>query len=350
MTQKGLKPFFLLIAIGLIGTMGVKAGFKHDITIEEESQTVTMTTFSQTVGAALTHADIELREGDVVIPSEETRITGDLTIRVLRAKAVSLVEGEGTRTFFTTETQVGKILAAAGIELDDNDQVYPRKSEQIALDRKIEIVRVDVDYEEVSETLHHSTVYKLTEDLEPGKTQLLSEGEDGLSTCTFKNVYENGVLVSRQLDDQVVSREPIAEIVEEGLDKLLVTSRGMPFRYKEMIVMRATAYDLSYESCGKYPGDPAYGITYSGTKARPGVVAVDPRVIKLGSNLYVESLDSMRDYGFSSAEDTGSAIKGNRIDLFIENRSQALRYGTRYVRVYVLDEPIDENMMIGYAN
>ena len=124
----------------------------------------------------------------------------------------------------------------------------------------------------------------------------------------------------------------------------------MPFRYKEVIVMKATAYDLSYESCGKYPGDPAYGITYSGTHARAGVVAVDPRVIKLGSNLYVESLDASRDYGFSSAEDTGSAIKGNRIDLFIENRSQALRYGVRYVRVYVLDEPITDALMVGYAN
>ncbi|GKT13853.1 DUF348 domain-containing protein, partial [Aduncisulcus paluster] len=91
--------------------------------------------------------------------------------------------------------------------------------------------------------------------------------------------------------------------------------------------MRSTAYDLSFESCGKYPDHPQYGITYSGTKARPGVVAVDPRVVKLGSKLYVESMDRSADYGFAKAEDTGSAIKGNRIDLFIENRSQALRYG-----------------------
>ena len=113
--------------------------------------------------------------------------------------------------------------------------------------------------------------------------------------------------------------------------------------------MRATAYDLSVESCGKLPDHPEYGITFSGTKARPGVVAVDPRVVNLGSKLYIESMDRTPDYGFAKAEDTGSAIKGNRVDLFIEDRTQALRYGVRTVKVYVLKEPITEDMMVGYS-
>ena len=94
--------------------------------------------------------------------------------------------------------------------------------------------------------------------------------------------------------------------------------------------MVASAYDLSYESTGKRPGDKYFGITASGTKARPGVVAVDPSVIPLGTRLYVEG------YGFAVAEDTGGAIKGNRIDLFYENRKQALNYGMRKVKVYIL--------------
>ncbi len=72
--------------------------------------------------------------------------------------------------------------------------------------------------------------------------------------------------------------------------------------------MTATAYDLSYESCGKRPGDKYYGITASGTKARVGAVAVDPRVIPLGTKLYVESLDGTKDYGFCTAEDTGGGL------------------------------------------
>lgn len=99
---------------------------------------------------------------------------------------------------------------------------------------------------------------------------------------------------------------------------MLVTSRGLPFRYSKVIICEATAYDLSYESCGKYPGDPAYGITYTGTYARPGVIAVDPRVIPLHSKVYVASLDRTPDYGFAVAEDTGSAIKGHKIDLLLQ--------------------------------
>ncbi len=101
--------------------------------------------------------------------------------------------------------------------------------------------------------------------------------------------------------------------------------------------MVATAYDLSYESCGKYPDDPYYGITASGTKAQPGTVAVDPDVIPLGTKLYIASTDGSPDYGFATALDTGSAIKGYRVDLFMEDNRDALDYGKRQVKVYVLE-------------
>ena len=102
--------------------------------------------------------------------------------------------------------------------------------------------------------------------------------------------------------------------------------------------MTATAYDLSFESTGKLPGDKYYGITASGTKVRPGVVAVDPNVIPLGTKLYIQSLDGSKDYGFAIAEDTGGAIKGNRIDLFFENSQDVYRFGRRKVKVYILND------------
>ena len=104
----------------------------------------------------------------------------------------------------------------------------------------------------------------------------------------------------------------------------------------DIMVMEATAYDLSYQSTGKRPGDKAYGITASGMKAGPGVVAVDPKVIPLGTKLYIESMDSTKDYGYAVAGDTGGAIKGNRIDLFFFSSSDVRRFGRRNVRVKVL--------------
>jgi len=74
-----------------------------------------------------------------------------------------------------------------------------------------------------------------------------------------------------------------------------------------------TFYDLSVESCGKNANDPAYGVTYSGVKAKQGTtVAVDPRVIPLGTLLYIEGL------GYRIAQDIGGGIKGSRIDVFVD--------------------------------
>ncbi len=70
--------------------------------------------------------------------------------------------------------------------------------------------------------------------------------------------------------------------------------------------------------------------TATGARCRRGVIAVDPRVIRLGTRLYVEG------YGECVAGDTGSAIKGMRIDLFMDRESECNRWGRRRVKVVVL--------------
>lgn len=94
-----------------------------------------------------------------------------------------------------------------------------------------------------------------------------------------------------------------------------------------------TAYTAGPESTGKSPGHPAYGITSSGAKVREGVtVAVDPKVIPTGSRIYIEGI------GYRVAQDTGSAIKGKRIDVFINDLDEALRFGVkRNVRVELVE-------------
>jgi 3D (Asp-Asp-Asp) domain-containing protein/LysM repeat protein len=93
------------------------------------------------------------------------------------------------------------------------------------------------------------------------------------------------------------------------------------------ITVRATAYTADCQGCS---GTTATGIDL---KANPDakVVAVDPSVIPLGSKVYVEG------YGYATAEDTGSAIKGNRVDIFIPNEQDALNWGVKNVKVQVLN-------------
>jgi len=87
----------------------------------------------------------------------------------------------------------------------------------------------------------------------------------------------------------------------------------------EKLVMEATAYDLSIESCGKSRNHPMYGITATGTKATiRRTVAVDSSVIPLGSRLYIKFPKSYSNLdGIYIAEDTGSKVKGSIIDIFL---------------------------------
>ena len=91
----------------------------------------------------------------------------------------------------------------------------------------------------------------------------------------------------------------------------------------ETMTMTATAY--SWE-CGN--GD---DLTASMTPIREGVIAVDKSVIPLGSQVEIVGL------GVFSAEDTGSAIRGNRVDVFMPSRGEALRFGRQMVEIRVID-------------
>lgn len=96
-----------------------------------------------------------------------------------------------------------------------------------------------------------------------------------------------------------------------------------PSRYSRELTMRASAYTAF---------DPGNGnFTSRGNPLHKGLVAVDPYVIPLGTRLYIPG------YGYAVADDTGGAIKGNRIDLAFDSRSEALQFGVQYVKVYILD-------------
>lgn len=141
---------------------------------------------------------------------------------------------------------------------------------------------------------------------------------------------------------------PVEETPEQEapaeIEETAPPSRGKP-RYVECIEMVASAYDLSFESCKKKPDHPEYGITYSGKRATENhTVAVDPKVIPLGTEMYIEFPEkySYLD-GVYVAEDIGSAIKGNRIDIFFGESAhdECMEFGLRPVKVYILEDDVN---------
>ncbi len=96
----------------------------------------------------------------------------------------------------------------------------------------------------------------------------------------------------------------------------------------------ATGYTAGKESTGKHPGDPTYGITYSGVKVRRdyvSTIAADTSIFPIGTLLYIPG------YGYGIVADTGSAINGYKLDLYYNSVKDVYKkWGKREVNVYII--------------
>ncbi|MCF6155781.1 MAG: hypothetical protein E3K36_11135 [Candidatus Brocadia sp.] len=100
----------------------------------------------------------------------------------------------------------------------------------------------------------------------------------------------------------------------------------------EVYIMTVRAYDNCKVCTGKTPRHKAYGITKSGKVASRGTVAVDPKMIALGTKLKIEGFGNR----VFRAEDVGKAVKGRRMEIWMESHKKALRFGKKRLRVFVM--------------
>ncbi len=332
------------VAIGVYD-FNIKTG---TVTVEDKSEEVK--TKKVTVEELLKEQNITLEDNDYINVSKKAKIEKEFDIKIRRAVPISVNFKGSEKNIKTANVKVKDVLKSQSITYDKDDKITPALDSKVVKDMKIKVIQYEEKMKTVEEEIGFQTQAKENGQLEKGKTLTVQEGVKGLKQNTVKEVYENGKLMSTQIIATKVVKEPVVKIVQNGtkVNEVKVASRGgsgsqvAPTGNKSLqgarsVVMNATAYDISFESCGKNPGDPYYGITATGTKVGPGVVAVDPKVIPLGSKLYIESMDGTGSYGYASAEDKGGAIKGNRIDLFFSTKGQVDNFGRRQVKVYILN-------------
>ncbi|WP_155592543.1 3D domain-containing protein [Lysinibacillus cavernae] len=150
---------------------------------------------------------------------------------------------------------------------------------------------------------------------------------------TWNNLASDLIFVGESLAIKASSAKPKPKTSEgTASTKTVTTAKTKPTSAPttgsgKTLTMRATAYTAYCEGCS--------GITANGTDIRSNpnlkVIAVDPRIIPLGTKVWVEG------YGEAIAADTGGAIKGNKIDVFIPTEGQALQWGVKTVTVKILD-------------
>lgn len=331
---------FAITAIILVGitafSFAIYDSIMKKVDIVVDGRSMTINTSKKIVSEILEEKEISLGESDKINISVESPLKDGTKIEITRAVPVTVNYGGEMLDIKTTKGTVKEVLDSLKLDYFQ-DEITPSLSNKIKSGMEINIVRIDEKIETLSEAIPYKTITKENNDLNKGKLVVAQYGKEGAKEIKVKEKYENGILVASEVVEEKTIAEPISEIIEKGTkeNEFMIASRGT-FEGKREITMVATAYDLSYESTGKRPGDKWYGITASGTKARPGVVAVDPKVIPLGTKLYVESLDGTPDYGYAIAEDTGGAIKGNKIDLFMESSKDVKKFGRRKVKVYII--------------
>ncbi|MGC7871638.1 ubiquitin-like domain-containing protein [Desulfosporosinus sp. SYSU MS00001] len=362
---------FFLIACGIL------AFNMKTIDIEVDDKVIPVTTIFNTVGQALAYSNLKFNPEDVVNPPRNSRITKGMRVVVTRSIPIQLTVDKQTLSARTTAKTVGEAIndlsERYGLQIKDVDEVNEPRSEDLKEQMDIKVRRavpvvVQADgktintylaprtvaealkklnivlgaKDKVSLALNHLLtanekvkVVRVAEKVETQESEIpyqmvtqpgdypvglpdkvISRGSNGIQEQTIRLTLEDGKEVDRQILGQRVVTAPINELVSRGA-QTSVSRGGQTINFKRAYIMRATAYCI--------PG----GITKTGAPVQWGVVAVDPRVIPLGSKVYVDG------YGSARALDTGGLIQGNRIDLYMDSEAAAMSWGVRYVLVYL---------------
>lgn len=171
--------------------------------------------------------------------------------------------------------------------------------------------------------LPYEVIFRLDRTMGTGQLRRVQKGASGSETKVVKRWYKDGKQV-KSLVLMTKTVVPTNEIYHVG-DRNRLSTRG-DFTRKRTMIMEASAY-CALEFVGKSKNPYA---TASGAKAVRGIIAVDPKVIPMGTVMYVEG------YGLGIAGDTGGAVKGNKIDVCMNTLAEMNRWGRKKVRVHIL--------------
>ncbi len=270
---------FLILTVGIFVSCAVKK-----VSVRIDNKTITYHTFAPTVGEVIREAGIR----------GEIGFRGDLD---------ALEEGKTVEYYSVSRHLSSKVRDGMVI------WVYKHRLTKTA---ENEVIPAPVEK-------------KWDLYLDPGQRRITQEGKNGIMKHTYIEHYRDGELLSREKTGSKLIMAPTPQVITVGsyntgaqAASCQATSRHGITGAGQQLKFTSTAYThTGYR-------------TATGIKPRRGVVAVDPKVIPLGTKMYIEG------YGYGIAADTGGAIKGRKIDVFFETRAEALKWGRRSVSVRIL--------------
>ena len=262
-----------------------------------------------------------------------------------------ITDGETVYTVTGQPDDTEGALALAGVEISERDRVTSALQADGSV--AVTVERPVTTYEElIVDLLPYDTLRQADPNLLLGEVQVVQAGVQGTVSARSRvitdpdgslSITSMGTTVSQPVDEIVAygtQVEPVAQswlsVTDDVLTHIdantdgsgtLTTASGQELTYTQVLSCKATAYTTQRQSWKK---------TATGTTARVGAIAVDPKVIPYGTRMFIVSADGSITYGVATAEDCGGNIKGNRIDLFFDTYNECISFGVRTCDVYLL--------------
>ena len=323
----------------------IRRGVK--VTIESFDGTKNTVYALGTVKDALEKAEITLKKGTALNYSADALLEDGMTIEIYDIYKITLTVDGKTSTKKVSGKTVEDALSVLGIELKGEDFTLPALGDELKNGMEIIVYRVETKERTEEEAIPYETEYTYSDSLYRNRTRTLESGKEGEKAVVYEDTYINGELLNSKKKSEKVIEKPKRELVQVGTKVNAVTTglpvgtpisemaepsylqigaNGLPTNYKSVINAKATAYCI--------PG----GITSTGKRAQTGYIAVDPKEIPYGTEMYIVSADGQYVYGYCIAADTGSYIYDVdwTVDLYMNSEAQCRTWGRRDIIIYVL--------------
>lgn len=314
---------------------------KNTYVITDGQRVFTYSSFATDPATVLGEAGLELDESDSYTTQPGVGVS---SITVQRGQDIIIYYRDEVIPAVSYGETVGQLLSRLNISLDTNETVSQPLDRETYDGMELRVEEILHQEETYTTTIEHDVTYCYDDTIPQGTSAVLVEGSDGQMTCTATVTYVNGEETERVIHSQQVSIQPVTEVIALGNaqveeldpdampvfgDGTITLPTGEVVTYSRTMQVVATGYNKTNEGCWDW--------TSTGTWARVGAIAVDPRMIPYGTRMFIVSNDGEYVYGLATAEDCGGAIKGNRVDLYFDTNAECFQFGVRNCTIYILD-------------
>ena len=269
-----------------------------------------------------------------------------VTYVTVHMRAVTVVDGDTSRVVMTLSRTPVAVLEDAGVALGGHDVMNVSLDEgliEISRAFPVSVLVERVKYNEYTKTepVDYKTTVKYSNSLDRGQSKIIQSGCKGEKTLVYRDCLVDGKVAETILVSESVTTEPVDQIKLVGVggnmpmsplpDSVELDGDGIPVHYKQVLTGSAAAYT--------WYNTPEGQTTSTGRKPQVGNVAVDPRIIPYGSELFIVSADGKYVYGYGIACDTGGSVRKGIIiaDLFMDTVEECRIFGRRDIVIYVLE-------------